>query len=98
MYFRKSADIVKAHQTLAKEVEQVDDLIYTIGDHPIRADQVSDNLGIDETLLLRILGLYVTADILRCEKRRYCRRLRIAYRRGKRHRRSATIAKPSFRR
>jgi hypothetical protein len=72
VYFRKSADIAKAHQSLANELEQVDDLIYTIGDHPIRPDQVSDNLSIDENLLRRILALYVTAGILRRERRRYC--------------------------
>lgn len=72
MYFRKSADIAKAHLTLANAVEQVDDLIYTIGDHPIRPDHVSDHLSIDENLLRRILGLYVAAGILRREPRRYC--------------------------
>lgn len=72
MYFRKSADFAKAHPSLTNELKQVDSLIYTIGDHPIRPDQVSDNLGINEILLRRILGLYVTTGNLRCEPRQYC--------------------------
>ena len=74
MFFRKSADIAKAHPTLANDVKQVDDLIYAIGNHPLRLDHVSDNLSIDENLLRRILGLYATGGILRCESRRYCSR------------------------
>jgi hypothetical protein len=72
VYFRKSEAIAKAHQTLANEVELVDALIYTIGDHPIRPDQTSDNMGVEENLLRRILALYASAGILRCESRRYC--------------------------
>jgi hypothetical protein len=74
MYFRKSVDIASAHKTLAKEVEQVDEVIFTIGDHPIRADHLSDSLGIDEDLLMRILELYVGGGTLRRETRRYCGR------------------------
>jgi hypothetical protein len=71
VFFRKSVAIAKAHQTLAGVVEKVDELIYSIEDHPIRPDQVSDNIGIDEALLRRILGLYAD-DVLRRESRRYC--------------------------
>jgi len=67
-------DIAKAHPTLANEVKQVDDLIYAIGNHPLRPDHVSDNLSIDETLLRRLLSLYATSGILRSESRRYCSR------------------------
>jgi hypothetical protein len=72
MYFRKSADIVEAHRSLAAEVERVDELIYTFGDHPIRADVMSENVDIEEGLFQRILSLYVTAGVLRRESRRYC--------------------------
>ncbi|HQU41449.1 MAG TPA: hypothetical protein PK867_01500 [Pirellulales bacterium] len=72
MYFQKSVDIASAHLTIAKEVAQVDELIYTIGDHPIRPDQLSDSLDIEQSLLVRILGLYATAGTLRRETRRYC--------------------------
>jgi hypothetical protein len=72
MYFRKSADIASAHRSLAEDVEQIDEVIYTIGDHPIRPDHLSDSLGIEQDLLVRILGLYVTAGTLRRETRRYC--------------------------
>jgi len=71
VFFRKSVDIAKAHQTLADIIEQVDELIYTIGDHPIRPDQASDSIGVDETQLNRILSLY-SDDVLRRESRRYC--------------------------
>ena len=60
MYFRKSVDIAKAHKALAAYIEDIDSIIYAHGDHPLRADVLADQLGIDEPLLLRILQLYAS--------------------------------------
>ena len=72
MYFRKSEDIAKGHHSLAEIVEQIDQLIYEIGDHPIRPDRTADTLDIEQDLLERVLQLYVKAGTLQNETRRYC--------------------------
>ena len=74
MYFPKSAAIAEVHSTLAPQIELVDDLIYTIGDFPIRVDQMADSVGIQPPQFERILRLYVGAGILQSERRLYCRR------------------------
>jgi hypothetical protein len=74
MYFPKSEAIAEAHPTICDQIRLVDQLIYEIGDFPIRIDQMSDNLGIDPPLFDRILGLYVDAGILRQGTSNYCAR------------------------
>lgn len=74
MYLPKSADIARAHASLGEQIQLVDDLIYTIGDFPIRVDQMSDTVGIQPPLFQRILRLYIAAGTLRQETRSYCAR------------------------
>jgi hypothetical protein len=74
VYLPKSAAIAEAHAAIASQIHSVDELIYTIGDFPIRVDQMSDNVGIQPPLFQRILGLYATAGILMKESRSYCAR------------------------
>lgn len=72
MYFQKSVAIASAHKALEPQIEQIDQHIYDIGDHPIRPDLLADLLEIEQKLLERILRLYVGAGTLRPDNRRYC--------------------------
>lgn len=72
MYFQKSAAIAKAHKGLGRHIQDIDQHIYEIGAHPIRPDLLADLLDVDQAMLERILGLYVSAGTLRSETCRYC--------------------------
>lgn len=72
MFFQQSANIVKAHESLAELIGQIDELIYENGEHPIRPDFVSDSLCVEDDLLERVLNLYVAAGVLRRDKCKYC--------------------------
>ena len=72
MFLPQSDAIAEAHTSNTSEIERVDELIYTIGAFPVRADQMCDNVGMRRVLFERILSLYVSAGVLRKERRRYC--------------------------
>jgi hypothetical protein len=72
VFLPKSAAIAEEHRTIASHIALVDELIYAIGDFPIRVDQMCDNVGIQPIQFQRILMLYVAAGVLRKDRRRYC--------------------------
>ena len=73
MYLPKSVAIAEAHSGSEPEITKIDELIYTIGDFPIRADQMCDNVDIALPLFRRLLELYVREGVLRRERLQYCK-------------------------
>src|SRR5688572_5051602 len=74
MFLPESAAIAAKHCEIVEVIEQIDQLIYDIGDHPIRPDVVADSLDVDERLLTRVLRLYSKEQVVREEERTYCSR------------------------
>ena len=73
MYLPQSVAIAEAHPASDPDITKIDELIYKIGNFPIRADQMCDNVDIAPAIFRRLLELYVREGVLRRDLLQYCK-------------------------